>query len=392
MRKVLFVVDEKKVGGVSTVLENILNNIDYTNIDVDVLILHNNGTALTNLNDKIHIIYGSKAFDVVDQDFKYLLKTGRIIKAFRKVILSYKMKKNKMKSFIQKQRKILGLEDYDTEIAFKSGFCSFVVAYSNAKTKINWVHEDYEMYNRTKRYENTFKEVFDMFDKHIVVSEKAAASFNNIYHMENKTSVIENYIDVDNLVEQSSYDTIKLDKNKINIVTLGRFCNEKGFDRLIETVKLLKDSINDINIKVHILGYGELESDLKNQVSNLELNSLIEIYNTQDMTSNVYAFIKQCDLFVMSSRTESFGMTRIEALILGVPVITTNVANSDKLIHKDYGIIVENSTYGIFSGLERVVKNKDILPNLKNNLKNYSYKEQNEKIIGKIQKILEETL
>ena len=73
MRKVLFVVDEKKVGGVSTVLENILNNIDYTNIDVDVLILHNNGTAFTNLNDK-------KAINIITNTAGPIKTNCRLIK------------------------------------------------------------------------------------------------------------------------------------------------------------------------------------------------------------------------------------------------------------------------------------------------------------------------
>ena len=183
MQKVLFVVDERKLGGVSIVLENLLNHLDLTNLSVDVLVLHNSGTALTNLNDKVHILHGTKSFDIVDQDFKHLFKTGHVIKAMKKAVLSYKMKTNNMKSYILKERRKMGLGGYDIEIAFKSGFCSFIVAYSDCPKKINWVHEDYETYNRTKRYENTFKKLFKLFDTHVVVSEKAAKSFNNIFHI-----------------------------------------------------------------------------------------------------------------------------------------------------------------------------------------------------------------
>ncbi|MBQ8042984.1 MAG: glycosyltransferase [Clostridia bacterium] len=390
MKKILFVVDEKKLGGVSIVLENLLNNLDLTNLDIDVLVLHNSGTSLTNLNDKINIIYGTKAFNVVDQDFKNLMKTGHVIKALRKFMLSYKMKTNNMKSFILSERKKMGLKVYDVEIAFKSGFCSFVVAYSNAKEKINWVHEDYETYNRTKRYENTFKEVFDLFDKHVIVSDKAAKSFNDIYHMDEKTFVIENYINENALKEQATKDDVKLDGSKINIVSLGRFCYEKGFDRLIDAVKILKDKLEGLNIKVNILGYGEFENSLKEQIANLGLEHIIEIHNTITMKYNPYAFVKANDIFVMASRSESFGMTRIEALILGLPVITTNVANSDKLIQKEYGIIVENSTEGITQGIETLITNKELLVSLKDNVKSYSYSEQNNEIIKQVQKLLEE--
>lgn len=390
MKKVLFVVDEKKLGGVSIVLENLLNNLDLTNLDITVLILHNSGNSLTKLNNKIHVIYGGKAFDVIDTDFKQLVKTGHIIKAVKKCILSYKMKTNKMKKFIQREREKLAVNNYDVEVAFKSGFCSFVVAYSNAKKKINWVHEDYETYNRTKRYENTFRELFDMFDIHVAVSEKAANSFNNIYHMEEKTIVIENYIDEINLKKQAERDEIKLEQNKINIVTLGRFCYEKGFDRLIDSINILRHKKVFKNIRVNILGYGELENELKEKVNNLKLNDYIEICNTNTLPYNTYSFIKAHDIYIMPSRSESFGMTRIEALILGLPVITTNVANSDKLVPSKYGIIVENSTEGIVYGIEKLLADSDLLNSLRKNVKNYTYTVNNNNIIRQVQRLVEE--
>ena len=395
-RKVLFVVDEKKLGGVNVVLENLLNNLNLNKLDITLLVLHNTGTALNNLNSNINVIYGTKAFEVIDQDFKYLLKSRRYIKAIKKLILSLKIKNGSINKFILKQREKMNLDKYDVEVAFKSGFCSLFVAYSDASTKINWVHEDYKTYNMTKRYENTFKKVFEAFDKHIIVSSDAAKSFNNIYHQEEKTIVIENYINEENL-KNVSLDNNKhnkniytLDKAKTNIVTLGRFCDEKGFDRLIEAINILKGKLDITKLKVNILGYGELEETLNKQIKQLKLENVIEIYNTQKIKINAYAFLKEHDLFVMPSRSESFGMTRIEALILGVPVLTTNVANSDKLIHKDYGIIVENTTEDLAQGILSLIQNKDKLKELKQNVQNYSYSKENERIISEVQKLLEE--
>ena len=393
MKKILFVVDEKKMGGVSVLLENLLNNIDLTNLDITVLVLHNFGTSLSNLNDKIRVIYGTKAFDVVDKDVKHLIKTGHIIKAIKKCILSLRMKTDNMRPFILRQREKMGLKDFDVEIAFKSGFCSFVVAYSNAKHKINWVHEDYATYNKTKRYEKTFKKLFNLFDKHIIVSNQAAKSFNDIYNQEAKTCVIENYIDENGIKEKAnSCDKakIQIDKDKINIVSLGMFCSEKGFDRIITAVKRLKDKYGLLNLKVSILGYGEYEAKLQEQIRELDTQDIIQIYSTEDMEWNPYAYMKECDVFVMASRSESFGMARIEALILGLPVITTNVANSDILIQKEYGIIVENSLEGVYNGLESLLLDNNLLSTLKQNAKSYSYTTKNNNILRQVQKILEE--
>ena len=62
MKKILFVVDERKLGGVSIVLENILKNVDRNNLKINVLVLHNNGDRLNDLPEGVNVIYGNSYF------------------------------------------------------------------------------------------------------------------------------------------------------------------------------------------------------------------------------------------------------------------------------------------------------------------------------------------
>ena len=388
-KKILFVVDEKKLGGVSIVLENILNNLDLKLLDITVLVLHNNGNRLGNLNKQIKVIYGNKAFDIIDESFNSLLSSKKYIKALRKLLLSYKIKTGAIKRYIIKQRNKLDITGYDVEIAFKAGFCSLFVAYGDAKCKLNWIHEDYASYNMTKKYENTFKKVFAKFNHHIIVSSEAAKSFNNIYGFENKTKVIENYINEKQILENAN-ETSKyvIDESKINIVTLGRFCNEKGYLRLIDAVNMLNKQDQE-KFELYILGSGHQEKEYIDKINEYNLKN-IHVINSTSLKENVYAFMKRCDAFIMSSLSESFGMVRIEALILGLPVITTNVANTKQMINENIGIVVENTTEGIYKGIECILQDKSYLNKLKQNVKGYSYEKQNEQIINEIQKMLEE--
>ncbi|MBR6642026.1 MAG: glycosyltransferase, partial [Clostridia bacterium] len=132
-KKVLFVVDERKLGGVSIVLENILSKIDLKRLDITVLVLHNNGTRLSNLRPEIKVIYGTKKLDIVDRGVKELLFSGNLFGALRKLYLAYLMKICKAKKYMSKIRKEMKLEDYDVEVAFKAGICSVFVASGNAK-------------------------------------------------------------------------------------------------------------------------------------------------------------------------------------------------------------------------------------------------------------------
>ena len=394
MKKILFVVDERKLGGVSILLENILNNLDIINLDIDILVLHNNGNRLENIDKKVNIIYGNREFEVVDQDLKSLLKKLKFSLAIRKICMSYRLKTGKIAKFIKSQRNKLGLKEYDIEIAFKAGFCSAFVAYGNAKKKINWIHEDYATYNRTKRYENTFKEIFSKFEKHIAVSEDAKKSFCNIYGNESNTFVIENYIDTKDILKKSQdaidEKQITIDKSKLNIVTLGRFCREKGFERIINSVYRLKQEIDISKLHAYIIGYGIYGENLKKDIIRLNLQDNISIIETDRIKFSPYSLMKQCDIFVLSSLSESFGMVRVEALTLGLPVLTTDVAYTKELIEDKYGIVVENSHKGLYEGMKQVITQRNLLEKLKQQVKDYSYEKKNTEILDKINSLLEE--
>jgi len=394
VKKILFVVDERKLGGVSILLENILNNLDISKYVIDILVLHNNGDRLENINKNINIIYGPKAFNVIDQDLKSLLRNFKLRLTIMKICMSYRLKTGKIAKFIKSQRKSMGLSTYDIEIAFKAGFCSAFLAYGNASKKINWIHEDYATYNKTKRYEKTFKEIFAKFDKHITVSEDAKNSFCKIYENEQNTYVIENYIDIKTILEKANNiderNKVIVDKSKLNLVTLGRFCIEKGFERIIKSIYRLKQELDISNLHVYIIGYGTYVKKLQQDIIRLNLGDNIDIIESNKINYSPYSLMKQCDMFILSSFSESFGMVRVEALSLGLPVITTNVAYTKELIEDKYGIVVENSEKGIYEGIKQVITDNMLVKNLKEKVKNYSYENKNKEILDKITKLLEE--
>ena len=86
-KNILFVVDERMMGGVSIVLEDILNNISLNNKNIDLLILHDRGDRLVNIPKKINIIYGSKFFNIIDLTFKDLIISKNIIGILKKIYL-----------------------------------------------------------------------------------------------------------------------------------------------------------------------------------------------------------------------------------------------------------------------------------------------------------------
>ena len=122
MKDILFVVDERRMGGVSILLEDMLNKFDYSKFNIDVLVLHNNGTRLNNLPKNVNIIYGTKYFDAVDLTIGEVLRSKNLSLIFKKVRLVVEMKTGLIKNRIIKERSYGRLQyiKYDQELYKKA--------------------------------------------------------------------------------------------------------------------------------------------------------------------------------------------------------------------------------------------------------------------------------
>lgn len=385
-RNVLFVVDEKRMGGVSVLLEDILNMINIKNYSIDVLVLHNNGSMLNNLPKDVNIIYGTSYFEAIDYTLKEVLKSGDFKRVYHKIKVILDMKTGNIKNTIIRERKKILNKNYDVEIAFKDGFTALFTIFGNSKAKIHWLHYEYKKTNPNAKYDKLFKRILPKFDKIIAVSEGVEQAFNKIYHLENKTSIIPNLVNTDKIIKKSKEKSdVILSKSDINFVSVGRLNKSKGYDRLIEAIHHLKQKkILPDKFLLRIYGGGEEKETLSDLIRKYKLDKYIYLMGQVD---NPYKYIKSNDMFVLSSNFESFGLVIVEAMILGVPVLATQNNATNVLIKDKYnGLIIENSTLGLEKGIEYVINNKECIKKYKKNLKEYKY--DNSAIIKSIEGVL----
>lgn len=170
-----------------------------------------------------------------------------------------------------------------------------------------------------------------------------------------KIVVIHNPIDI---------STIKsLSKENVNhpffsteekiISSVGRLSREKGFPFLIRAFSKV---INEVPCKLLIIGSGDEKEILKRLISELNLKDHVDILESD---SNPYKYISKSNLFVSSSISEGFGLTILEALVCGVPIVATNAGGiaSDILKKTKRGVLVtpgdtEALKKGILQGME----------------------------------------
>ncbi len=372
-KNVLFVVDERCMGGIAILLNDIFHLIDTSYLDIDLLVLHNNGNMYNDLPDNVHVVYGTSYFDTIDLSVTEVLKTRDIRKAFNKSRIVIGLKTGLIKNRIIKERKKILNKHYDIEAAFKDGFTAVFTAFGDSDVKYHWIQYNYAIANPNRRYFKLFQKVLKRFNKIIAVSDGIKRDFNNIYHLQDKVEVIENIIDTNRIKKLANEKSdISLDRDKFNIICVGRIVNShKGFDRLVEVVNLLNKENLFNDCQINIFGTGIDQQKLENQIVSYGLQDKIVLRGKVD---NPYKYYKGHDLFILPSRYEAFGLVIVESLTLKVPVLATeNDATSKIIDNKINGLIVRNNDQSLYEGLKYLLINRDVVDAFIENLEDYNY-------------------
>ncbi len=380
-KKILFVNDEMRMGGVARVLNTLMASLPKDKYEVDLLILHKQGMLLDEIPEGINIIEGTTFFRPVDESLDALVKGFHVFETFRKLRLLFFMKTGLIKGKIKRERKKILTKKYDVEVAAKEGFCTIFTAYGDSSRKINWVLTDYSVCNYSKNHMGLVKDALRYIDLNIADSNQALIAYETVFRVQNGIA-IHNLMDTSNL-EKGLLETHTniVNKDTINLIDVARLHPQKGIDRLIKaSSKIYNEGYKH---DLYLVGGGELEDELKELASSLHANHI----HFLGFQKNPYRDIAECDLFVLSSLYEGFATIINESLIVGTPVLTTRVSGCEEQItSSDYGWIVENSDEALVEGLRTALKDTKKLKEMKQKLANYRY--DNEGILKEFMDVL----
>lgn len=364
-KKILFVNDEMTMGGVARILNTFLKMIDRDKYDVDLLVLHKRGELLKEIPEGISVYGGTKFFDCVDIP----LSSCKPNQLFSKLRLLFYMKTGLIKNKIKKERQKILKKHYDIEFSAKEGFCTIFTAYGDSDKKINWIQVDYKQNNYSSNHMKLVKEALGYIDVNIACSNIVKKSYQELFGIDN-IIVIHNLVDEDVIREKSlKQSRIKTSDDKINMICVARFHNQKGVDRLIEAYAKVSEYY-----ELFIIGDGELKDELHRQARELKIDNRI---HWQGISSNPYPDIKKSDCLILPSRYEGYPTITIETLISGTPVLALEVAGIKEQIIADYmGKVVENSDEALLNMLLEFKDKKELLQEYKQKLSSYKYNNQ----------------
>lgn len=155
-----------------------------------------------------------------------------------------------------------------------------------------------------------------------------------------KIEVIYNGIDVKKfqsfLSKEEARHRIGIPVKCFLIGTIARLTEQKGHIYLIKAIDIIKGSIP--NAKLVLVGSGPLESYLKAEVSEKELNDYVIFLGSR---RDIPDILKAMDIFVLPSLWEGLGIALLEAMASSIPVIATNVGGVPEIINNDInGLLV----------------------------------------------------
>ena len=166
------------------------------------------------------------------------------------------------------------------------------------------------------------------------LKEKTLTNFN----VNKEIEVIYNFIDIEKYkpVEEKPFlKQIASCGEKVLIHT----SNFRVVKRVTDTIKILEKVKKEIPTKLVLIGDGPDRSECERLARELDLQKDVLFLGKQDAIEEI---LTSADLFLMPSQSESFGLSALEAMACGVPVISTSVGGLPELvIHNQTGYIAE---------------------------------------------------
>ena len=355
MKKVLFFIESLSGGGAEKVLTDLVTNIDKSNFDVTVCTVSDNGIYQDEVEKNCHYYSMLKRSDYNAGGIRkvyYWLMNKFIYKASPRQVY---------KHFIKGK--------YDVEVAFVEGYATKLIANStnHSSKKIAWVHIDVLNNSHSDRHYRDINEqikAYNSFNKIVCVSRHVQTAFEKKFKSINNSCVIYNPVDIQKIMSKSS-EPIDLEPNPdLQMVTVGRLEEQKGYIRLLKCIERIK---HFGNFNLWIIGSGSQQGILEEYIKNNHLENQVKLVG---FTENPYKYVKKADAFICSSYAEGFSTAATEALILEKPVFTVDCSGMKELFGEyKCGEIVDNTDRELELMLMKMVNKEYIFESYVNDIR-----------------------
>lgn len=363
-KTILIFCEDMHVGGVTTVVYNLINTIPKEEYDITLMLFRKEGDFLKDVPDYVKIVTPpyKKGMDL-SCGFRFLIKEKiKQKKYFTALSMLFGVLFNwnwlLIRLLFEKQN-----IKYDYLFYLKSSINLFYFVFEYIyfiEKKYVWVHSEGIL--KWKKY----NKIWNKFDFIFCVSKELTIKAKKVYKsLSDKIATLYIPMDAKNILNLSNSIGFKDNYNGCRILSVGRLYHIKGFDIAIKACKKLVNKGYDI--KWYIVGDGHEREKLNSLIKENNLANKVILLGEKE---NPYPFFKGCDIYVQSSRSEGYCLTLAEAKIFNKPIVTTIFSGTyEQIKDNETGIIVETTPEGIAVGVQQLLDNKELREKLINNLK-----------------------
>ncbi len=152
------------------------------------------------------------------------------------------------------------------------------------------------------------------------------------------------------------------------LVSVGRFSPEKDHKRMVDAFnKVWLDNKNAYFIIIGGIQRDGIFDDLCEYVKTLPCGENVILILSM---TNPLPIVKACDGFILASHYEGFGLVIVEADILGLPAVSTDITGPRTFMQRNNGTLVENTIDGVEKGMRMLIDGK--VPMLTTDYKKYN--------------------
>lgn len=211
------------------------------------------------------------------------------------------------------------------------------------------MYEDYVHYITKGYFNKTSKKIVEYLTKFycdqtvselIVPTKKAYDLFKQKYHVGRNVHIIPTGIEIERFYRENfkkeEIENLKtklgFNKNDLIILFVGRMGKEKSVDFLIDAQSYIAKKYS--NAKMLLIGDGPYLKDFKSQVNKLKLNDNVKFLGKIPW-EEIPKYYQLANIFVTASKTETQGLTVIEAMAASIPVIAIDDESFNTVIVDD---------------------------------------------------------
>lgn len=354
--KILFIIDSLTCGGAEKSLVSLLPLLNKDKYDIYLWMRSPGGAFMPLVPNNIHIVE-QPSYNVIEKT-KMLL--GRLL-------FSLKLRINKLLGKAEHGAETLWKcqgwamkvpeGKWNVVVAYQQGLPTYLVAekFSGCK-KLAWVNANVFKAGYNTNFNIKFYEKMDCIVPvsallHKLILDKIP-QFKEKYHL--VYDVLNPQIIKDLGNEQVR--TLKSEQDEWIFVTTGRLVPPKGHDIAIAAAEELKHK--GVKFKWFFIGEGGERQNIERMINEKGLKECVILLG---MHTNPYAFMRQADVYVQTSKFEGFGMTIGEAKILGKPVVSTNFeVVYNQLTHKKNGLIADMNGKSVADNIYRMITDDEL--------------------------------